>query len=113
MGVGAERRLGQVGALEGVDDEGGDGRGQDDAEVDPKFIAHATALGACGGDGGVGDEREVVAEEGTTRDDGRDVLHGQAERLGESEGDGHEGNDGADARSDGEGDDAGGKKKTR
>ena len=46
-------------------------------------------------------------------DDGRDVLHGQAERLGESEGDGHEGDDGADARSDGEGDDAGGKKKTR
>ena len=113
MGVGAERRLGQVGALEGVDDEGGDGRGQDDAEVDPKFIAHATALGACGGDGSVGDEREVVAKEGPARNDGRDVLHGKAERLGESEGDGHEGDNGADARSDGEGDDAGGEEEAR
>ena len=36
---------------------------QRDEEVDAELVVHLAALRACCGDGGVGDEREVVAEE--------------------------------------------------
>ena len=55
-------------AHEDIDDEDDDCCRDDDERVDAKLIREPTSLSGCGYDGGVGDEREVVAKEGTAND---------------------------------------------
>lgn len=81
---------------------------EDDGKVGLEFVLHGAALGAGGGDGGVGDEGEVIAEEGAADDTSGHEGERGACFICQSDGDGHEGDDGADGCADGEGDDAGG-----
>lgn len=89
----------------GEHDEGGGGS---EVDVGLELVAHAHALCLRGHDGGVGDEGEVVAEEGAAHDDGHDEGERRAGLPGYAHGHGGEGYDGAYGGAYGEGDEAGG-----
>ena len=95
-------------AQDDVEQEDEEGCREDDGKVGLEFVLHGAALGAGGGDGGIGDEGEVIAEEGTADDTSGHEGERGACFICQSDGDGHEGDDGADGCADGEGDDAGG-----
>ena len=91
----------------------GDGRGQGDPEIALEFVLHGAALTIAGGDGGVGDEGQVVAEHGSAHDASGTQRRVEAGRLRDLQGDGHDEGDGADGGSHGSGDEAGDHKQHR
>ena len=72
--------------------EGHDGRGQGDLEVLAELVLHLAALALAGGDGGVGDERQVIAEHGAAHD------RAHAQRQAEARGSRHGHGNGSDER---------------
>ena len=92
----------QHGAAAPADDEedhqGDEGRRQGDVEVHPELILQGDALGLGGGDGGVRDHGEVVAEHGAPGAGTQHHGHAEAALAGKAHGDGHKGRDGAHRR---------------
>lgn len=95
-------------AQDDVEHEDDEGRGGGEVDVGLELIVHADALSLRGHDGGVGDERQVVAKEGAAHDDGHDEGERRARLPGNAHGDGGEGYHGAYRGAYGEGDEAGG-----
>ena len=89
------------------------GGGHHDARVDAKLVLHRAILRASGGDGGVGDERQVVAEERTAHHDGRHICQVYSGLFRQPYGHGRQGDNGAHARADGQGDEARGQEYAR
>ena len=65
---------------------GGDG----DEEVDPELVLELAALGLGGGDGGIGDHGQVVAEHGAAGAGAQHHRHTQTALRGQAHGDGHQ-----------------------
>ena len=82
-------------------------RGKGNLEVSPELVFHLAALGGAGGNGGVGDEGQVIAKH-TAAHDGCHAQ-GQAETgiLGNGHGDGGQQGDGANGGTHGHGHEAG------
>ena len=77
----------------------GDGRRQGDPEIALEFVLHGAALTVAGGNGGVGDEGQVVAEHGSAHDASGTQRRVEAGRLGDFQCNGHDEGDGADGGS--------------
>ena len=99
MGCGVE-------AQHEVERRGDDSSGEHDADVGAKLVAHPYALRACGNDGGVGDEREVVAKECTAHGGCYDEGSGESRFSCQPCRYGGEGNDGSYGGSDAHADEA-------
>ena len=91
----------------------GNGRGQGNPEISLELVPHGAALTVAGGNGGVGDEGQVVAEHGPAHDASGTQRRVKAGRLGDLQGDGHDEGDGADGGSHSGGDKAGHHKQHR
>ena len=97
---------GHFGAARGREPEQGHGEqggGQDDEEVHAELVAHLAALGAGGGDGGVRDHGQVVAEHGPAQHHAHEHGHLDAGLGGHAQGDGRDGGHGAHAGAHGRG----------
>ena len=95
-----------------IDNQDDNGRWRHDEDVDAELVAQAAALCLGGHDGGVGDEREIVAEEGTADDDGRHEGQIGARLAGYACGNGCKGGYRAHTGADGEGNETGSQKHT-
>ena len=93
-------------AQNSVQDHGDDGGGQGHKEVHAELILHLRTAALGGGDGGVRDHGQVVAEVGATDDRGAHDGGVQAGALGHTDGYGSHGGDGAHGGTDGGGDKA-------
>ena len=72
--------------------------GEGDVEIFAEFVLHRAALPVAGGDGGVGNEAQIVTEHCPAHD-GRDTQRqGIAAGRGDGDGNGRDERDGADAR---------------
>ena len=80
--------------------------GQGDLEVGAELVLHLRALGRAGGDGGVGNKAEVVAEHGTAHDGGDAQGQVKAGVGGHGHGDGGKQGDGAHGGAHGHGHEA-------
>ena len=94
------------GGVEEQQDDIDDHCWKDHQEVGLELVLHGHALGAGGGDGGVGDEGQVVAEHGTAHNGAADHGHGHAGDVGDLDADGHQGGDRAHGGAHGKGQDA-------
>lgn len=92
---------------EEVDAQRHEGRRGDDADVDAELVAQVALLRAGCGDGRVGDEREVVAEEGAADHDPHEPCLVHRGLLGQPCGNGTQGDDRPDGGADGERHEAG------
>ncbi len=92
------------------DHQRGQRRGQGDPEIAPELILHGAALTVAGGDGGIGNEGQVVAEHGAAHDGADAKRQGEAGNVGNGDGDGHDQRDRAAGGAHGGGDKAGGDK---
>ena len=97
---------GAVAAQNGVQDHGDDGGGQSHEEVHAELVLHLGAAALGGGNGGVGDHGQVVAEVGAADDRGAHDGGVQTGALGHTDGHGSHGGDGAHGGADGGGDEA-------
>ncbi len=77
------------------EDQGDQRRRQRHKEVDAELVTHFAALAAGGGNGGVGDHGEVVAEHGAAHYGADDHGEGQTAFFRDANGDGDDGGDGA------------------
>ena len=76
------------------------------AEVCAEFVLHFAALRAAGGDGRIGDEREIVAEHRTAHDGADAQRQMEPRRLRHGDGDGDDQRDRAAGRAHGRRDEA-------
>ena len=91
-------RLGHFPAPDHVEDGDGQEGRQDDAQVRAELVAHLAARRTRGGDGRIGDEGKVVAEEGAAHDDGGHIGLRDTALGGDAGPDGDQRHDGAHAR---------------
>ena len=87
--------------------KGAQGRRQGDEEVAPELILHGAALTVAGGDGGVGNEGQVVAKHGAAYNGAHTEGQIEVRRSGNLHGNGGEQRNGAHAGAHGGGDEAG------
>ena len=80
--------------------------GQGDLEVGAELVLHLRALGGAGGDGGIGNKAEVVAEHRAAHDGGDAQRQVKAGIGGHRHGDGRQQGDGADGGAHGHGHEA-------
>ena len=73
------------------DCQGDEGGGQGDKEVHPELVLQGHPLGPGGGDGGVGDHREVVTEHGAACTGSQHHRYAEAALAGKAHGNGHQG----------------------
>ena len=87
--------------------------GQCDADVGAELVAESHALRAGGHDGGVGNERKIVAEKCTAHHGTDHQGEGETGRRGHTCGNGHQGHDCAHARADAQRDKTGSHEQSR
>ena len=80
-----------------VDGEDEDGSGHHDEGVHPELVTHLAALRLGSHDRRVGNKGEIVAEVGTTHDDGNGECQVGIHGVGETSGDRYESHDGSHA----------------